>query len=130
METKGKNFLKVTGIIMIVGGGLGIIISIFAFVGIAALVALGASSGALYASGIISLVGSVIELVAGIMGVKECGNPEKANTCLMWGIIVVACSVLSTIISVIGGGEFNVFSFIIGLILPVLYIVGAAKNKA
>lgn len=130
MEAKGKNFLKVTGIIMIVGGGLGIIISILAFVGIAALAALGASSVALYAAGIISLVGSVLELVAGIMGVKECGNPEKANTCLIWGIVVVACSVLSTIISVAGGGEFNVFSFIIGLILPALYIVGASKNKA
>lgn len=130
MEAKGKNFLKVTGIIMIVGGSLGIILSIIAFVGVAALASLGASAGLLYTSVAISLIGSVLELIAGIMGVKECGNPEKANTCLMWGIIVVACSVLSTIISVVGGGEFNVFSFIIGLILPALYIVGAAKNKA
>ncbi|MDE6020034.1 MAG: hypothetical protein K2H01_03410 [Ruminococcus sp.] len=130
MEAKGSNFLKVTGIIMIVGGSLGIIISLLAIAGVATLAAMGLSSGMLYASVVISVIGSVIELVAGIMGVKNCNAPEKANTCMICGISVIACSLISTIISVIAGNGFPFTSFIIGMILPVLYIVGAAKNKA
>ncbi len=130
MEAKGSGFLKVTGIIMIVGGALGIILSLIAIAGVAILAAAGASSGLLYLSVVISIVGAVLEMVAGIIGVKNCKNTEKASTCLMWGIIVIACSILSNIIAVVAGGEFNVSSMLIGMILPVLYIVGAIRNKA
>lgn len=127
--TKGAGFLKVTGILMIIGGGISLIYAIIALIGIAALAALGASSGLLYAAGALTLVSAVAELVTGIIGVKNAKRPEKAGTCMAWGIVVAALCVLGCILTVAGGDAFPVFSLILGLVLPVLFIIGAAKNK-
>lgn len=136
MEAKGAGFLKVTGIIMIIGGSIGIIIAILALVGVAALDTMGVTdyieynTGLLYASGAISLIGAAMELVAGIIGVKNCKKPEKAVTCMVFGIIVILFSLIGSILTVVGGDSFPVVSFLIGLVLPVLYIIGAVKNKS
>ena len=75
-----------------------------------------------------TLVGGIIQLIAGINGVKHCNKPENAKKCLTWGIIVIALAVISNVLEVIGGGKFNVLSFVIGLIVPGLYIYGAFLN--
>ena len=75
-----------------------------------------------------TLVGGIIQLIAGINGVKHCNKPENAKKCITWGIIVIALAVISNVLEVIGGGKFNVLSFVIGLIVPVLYIYGAFLN--
>ena len=133
-KAKGRNFLKVTGILMIIGGALGLILSIVALAGSGlAAAALGGNiiTGLLVFSSVVALLGSVIEFVAGIIGVKNNNKPEKAGTCLVWGIIVAALSVLSAILSLSGGSSFGdvIGSLITGLVIPVLYIIGAALNK-
>ena len=75
-----------------------------------------------------TLVGGIIQLIAGINGVKHCNKPENAKKCITWGIIVIALAVISSVLEVIGGGKFNVLSFVIGLIVPGLYIYGAFIN--
>ena len=133
MEAKGSGFLKVTGILMIIGGAISLIVAIVAIIGIAALVYVAGSeinAGLLYAAGVISLVSAVAELIAGIVGVKNCEKPEKARTCVVWGVIVAVLCVAGSVLTVVGGNSFPVFSLILGLVLPVLYIVGAIKNKA
>ena len=133
MEAKGSGFLKVTGILMIIGGALSIILYIIAIIGIAALVYLSEgelSSGLLYTAGVLGLVSAVVQLIAGIIGVKNCKKPEKAKTCIVWGILVIAICVIGSILNVVGGSDFSVSSLLIGLVLPVLYIIGAVKNKA
>ncbi|MBS7307760.1 MAG: hypothetical protein KIG43_06885 [Eubacteriales bacterium] len=133
MEAKGSGFLKVTGILMIIGGAISLIVAIVAIIGIAALVYVAGSeinAGLLYAAGVISLVSAVAELIAGIVGVKNCKKPEKARTCVVWGVIVAVLCVAGSVLTVVGGNSFPVFSLILGLVLPVLYIVGAIKNKA
>lgn len=133
MEAKGSGFLKVTGILMIIGGAISLIVAIVAIIGIAALVYVAGSeinAGLLYAAGVISLVSAVAELIAGIVGVKNCKKPEKARTCVVWGVIVAVLCVAGSVLTVVGGNDFPVFSLILGLVLPVLYIVGAIKNKA
>lgn len=129
-QAKGAQFLKVTGIIMIVGGALGIILGIVALIAaIAANALAGGALGLLIVAALLALVGFVIQLIAGIIGVKNCNKPEKAQTCIVWGAIVVAFSVLSTILTVAAGGKFDVVSFLVGLVLPALFIFGAIKNK-
>lgn len=129
-QAKGAQFLKVTGIIMIVGGALGIILGIIALIAAIAGNALaGGALGLLVVAALLGLVGAVIQLIAGIIGVKNCNKPEKAQTCIVWGAIVVAFSVISTILTVAAGGEFDLVSFLIGLVLPGLFIFGAIKNK-
>ena len=126
---KGASFLKVTGILMIIGGGISLIVAIVALLGIAALAVLGASSGMLYAAGALTLISAVAELVAGIIGVVNAKRAEKVGLCMAWGIIVAVLCVAGCILTVVGGSAFPWFSLILGLVLPVLFIIGAAKNK-
>ena len=45
------------------------------------------------------------------------------------GIIVAILSVAGNVISNVLGSDFNAFNYATGLVIPVLYIIGAAKNK-
>ncbi len=127
---KGRKFLKVTGILMIIGGAFGIIGGIVAMIGAGALAAvLETSAGGLMLASALILASALFQLIAGIMGVKNCDKPEKAQSCLVMGVIVAILSVSGNIISNVLGSDFNIFSYATGLIIPVLYIIGAVKNK-
>ncbi len=126
---QGSKFLKVTGILMIVFGAIALVVAIIAFAGIGVLAAMGASSALLTVSVIIALVGAVLELVAGIIGVKNWNKLEKAGTCIAWGIIVIALCIISNILTVVGGGEFSIVNLLTGLVIPVLYLIGGIQNK-
>ena len=127
---KGRKFLKVTGILMIIGGAFGIIGGIVAMIGAGALAAvLETSAGGLMLASALILASAVFQLIAGIMGVKNCDKPEKAQSCLVMGVIVAILSVAGNVISNILGSSFNILSYATGLIIPVLYIIGALKNK-
>ena len=123
-------FLKVTGILMIIGGAFGIIGGIVAIIGAGALAAvLETSAGGLMLASALILASAVFQLIAGIMGVKNCDKPEKAQSCLVMGVIVAILSVAGNVISNILGSSFNILSYATGLIIPVLFIIGAVKNK-
>lgn len=127
---KGRKFLKVTGILMIIGGAFGIIGGIVAMIGAGALAAvLETSAGGLMLASALILASAVFQLIAGIMGVKNCDKPEKAQSCLIMGVIVAILSVAGNVISNVLGSDFNIFNYATGLIIPVLYIIGAVKNK-
>ena len=127
---KGSKFLKVTGILMIIFGALALILSIVAAIGLAALVALDLNTWQYTAAVILMLVGSIFELIAGIVGVKNCNKPEKAGTCMVWGIIVIALSLLSNVLTLVGNPDnFSIVNLLTGLVIPVLYLIGAVMNK-
>ena len=127
---KGRKFLKVTGILMIIGAAFGIIGGIIAMIGVGALAAvLETSAVGLMLASVLVLASAVFQLIAGIMGVKNCDKPEKAQTCLVMGIIVAILSVAGNVISNVLGSDFNAFNYATGLIIPILYIIGAVKNK-
>ena len=127
---KGRKFLKVTGILMIIGGAFGIIGGIVAMIGAGALAAvLETSAGGLMLASALILASAVFQLIAGIMGVKNCDKPEKAQSCIVIGVIVAILSVAGNIISNVLGSSFNILSYATGLVIPVLYIIGAVKNK-
>ncbi|MBC8595994.1 hypothetical protein [Qingrenia yutianensis] len=127
---KGRKFLKVTGILMIIGGAFGIIGGIVAMIGAGALAAvLETSAGGLMLASALILASAVFQLVAGIMGVKNCDKPEKAQSCIVIGVIVAILSVAGNVISNVLGSDFNIINYVAGLIIPVLYIIGAVKNK-
>ena len=127
---KGSKFLKVTGILMIVFGALALILSIVAAIGLVALAALDLNTWQYTLAVILMLVGSIFELIAGIVGVKNCNKPEKAGTCMVWGIIVIALSVLSNVLTLVGNPDnFSIVNLLTGLVIPVLYLIGAVMNK-
>lgn len=104
---KGQKFLKVTGILMIIGAALSILFGVI-IGGVGALIAKFAGASTLgfafYLGLATTLVGGIIQLIAGINGVKHCNKPENAKKCITWGIIVIALAVISNVLEVIGGG--------------------------
>lgn len=127
---KGKKFLKITGILMIIGGAIGIVGGVLAVLGAGALAALlEVSATGLLLSSILILVSAILQFIAGIMGVKHCENPAKAQSCFIIGILVALCSVAGNVISAVLSDTFNFMNLITGLIIPVLYIYGAMQNK-
>lgn len=127
---QGAKFLKVTGILMIIFGALAIVMELIAMAGLGVLEAIGAPMGALWLSAIVGLVGSVLELVAGINGVLNAEKPEKAKTCMVWGIIVAGMCVISNLITLFAYPDnFSIVSLLLGLVIPALFIFGAYKNQ-
>lgn len=129
--SKGKGFLKVCGIIMIVGGGLSILLSIFSLAAAFGAFAIGLPG---YGFGIIiGILAGIMELVCGIVGVVNCDKPEKAGVCLAFGVIVIVLSLIGQILVWVNaaaiGASVNFVSIITSLILPVLFIIGAVLNK-
>lgn len=139
MEAKGRMMLKVVGILLIIFGAFGLLGSIILLFSGGVLGAVGAESGLdpsttaaigglAIIAGLVALVISVIDLVAGILGVKNCAKPDKAQTCFIFGIIMIVIQIISDIIAIVMG-SFNIITIIIGLVLPVLYTIGAVQNK-
>ena len=129
---KGQKFLKVTSVLLIIGGVTGVIAGIIAILGISALAALmetGEGTGLLYASSTIVTLASVIQFVAGIKGIGACNAPQKAAACIKWGVIIAVLSIISMIIGLVAGGDFSITSLILNLLVPGLYIYGAIQMK-
>ncbi|MBR3243463.1 MAG: hypothetical protein IKF90_12325 [Parasporobacterium sp.] len=138
---QGRNFLKVCGILMIIGGAVTIIVS--GIIGIVGYVAGSAVSGmgeygagavlgvAALISAILYLIGGIVELIAGIIGVKNNNRPEKATTCIVFGFIVLVINLIGTILSISGSSSAGsiIVSIICSVALPVLYLIGAFLNK-
>ena len=127
---KGQKLLKVTSILMIIGGVIAAIVGVLAILGISALVALAAEgAGLLYASSAIIIVSSIIEFIAGIKGVGACSAPQKAAACVKWGIVIGILYIASMVIGLIGGGQFSIINLVLNLLLPGLYSYGAVQMK-
>lgn len=128
---KGQKILKVTSILMIIGGIIAAIAGVIAILGVSALAALSGSAegtGLLYASSILVTVASVIQFIAGI---KASGlqRTQKAASCVKWGIIIAILAIISIIIGFVGGGQFSITSLVLNLLLPGLYVYGAMQMK-
>ena len=130
---KGQKALKITSILMIIGGVIAAVVGILAVLGLAALAALSENTegvGLLYAGSIIIVVSSVIEFIAGIKGIGACSAPQKAASCIKWGIFIAILYVVATVINLVGGGTFSIINLVLNLVLPGLYVYGAAQLKS
>ena len=110
IQPQGKNFLKVTGILMIIAGAIAIITSLIAIAGIAFLISIGAGTPFLYVASIFMVLSSAMELVAGILGVKNCARPHNAQSCIVSGADDPAFCDNGRIHTVDGEGSYPVIS--------------------
>ena len=132
MNAPGKTLLKVVSILYIIFGALfalAALLSLFLGSLLASFVAgfvgdygalLGGAVGIVLF--IVFLIIAAIDLVAGIVGVKQCGDPSKATFYIVFGFILGGLSLISFITNFQIGN-------LIGLIMPVLFIVGGFLNK-
>ncbi|MBQ1839695.1 MAG: hypothetical protein II127_08775 [Ruminococcus sp.] len=150
MEQKGSMLLKVVSIIMMIGGIVSAVasffVAIFAGLGQAVVAANGDEiNAALEASGygsvaapvmalvwvgvVIIIAGAVFEIIAGVTGKKNWNNPEAAQKMIIFGGICAALSLIGNILFSTGTHAVQIFTILAGLVIPVLYIVGAIQLK-
>jgi hypothetical protein len=147
-DARGKMLLLVSGILLIIFGGINLIAT---FLGMAAYTALSVFP---VLDVVIALIGGLFGIFVGILGIKNCAVPEKAQQCLMADVILMVYLAIAPIITTIFGVEtINnvlalaeapesmagtltvavIFGLVLGillsLIIPVLYLAGALLNK-
>ena len=134
----GRGKLKVTGILYIILGALGLLGSLILLVGGGLLMASGEESGAGVvlgaAAGILSLLGLIVlivllYLILGILGVKNCDKPEKCGANFALGVVVLVLVLVSLVANVMASGPTGAASNVIGLVLAIIYLLGAKQNK-
>jgi len=134
----GKNFLKVTGILYIIFGALGVL---GAFTGIfitevVDAVGLGnvVDTDSWTVFYLVGLVGSGFQIFIGIMGIANCTNLVKAPLLKVLGGIDILYVIVNAFLGFVIftgaiGGATAIVSLMIGCVLPILYIIGAHKNS-
>ncbi|HIT84808.1 MAG TPA: hypothetical protein IAA60_02755 [Candidatus Ornithomonoglobus intestinigallinarum] len=131
---KGKNYLKVTGIIMTIIGIAGVIIYglLDLILGSAVIFDKQTEGTAVMLIGVLYLAWSVLYLVSGIYGVKNCENAEKAKTCHILGTLSMIVIVFVTMLQSVGmdasGIAKQAVSTFITALIPSFYIYGAMLN--
>lgn len=140
MEAKGKVLLKVAGILMIIGGALSIILSVVFAMAAAALTAAGGPKTIIVGL-LITILGSVTELIAGILCTRYHAEPAAAVKCMVWSCVTILLQVVGAVLVISGtnvlasetgqmlsGGVSAVLSIILGAVVPVLAVIGALRN--
>ena len=127
-RSNGSSFLRVCGILMIIGAILGLVFAVLAVIVIRQ-PGSGLNTPIHWVSVVLAFVGSAIELIAGNLGVRYADRPEKAKTCIVCGVLVILMTLLSQVISAVSGGEVNFLNALTGLLVPILYVIGAFKNQ-
>ena len=129
---KGNKFLKITGILMIIAAVFSILAGTL-LGGLGAVVAgLGGASGltfSYWAWLLLTLIGGICQLIAGIKGVKHSKSSENSKNLIVWGVIVAAFSILGMVMNMVNGASFSISSLLTGVAIPVLYIYGAMLNS-
>jgi hypothetical protein len=125
MNAPGKGFLKVVGILLIIAAG----VNIFGVISLGALGArLGIPGATMILAVLVSCLLAIFQLIAGILGVKNCDKPEKAQVNFILGVLLVVGVIINQIVVMIMN-NFSLWSAIVSFVLPVLYVLGAIKNK-
>lgn len=125
----GKPLLLVSGILIIILGGIAFTMALIQLIGILTsqyAPALKAYKGLEAVVAFYPLVVSAAYVMAGVIGVKNAGKPYKGHICYKIGIVMVVLAGLGLFLGVIGGS----FSFadLLGCMLYGVYLYGAHKN--
>lgn len=133
INAPGRGKLKVTGIIYIIFGVIGLLTSLALMAGGGLLasaggvgIALGAAAGVL---GVINVISAVFYLILGILGVRNCDKPEKCGGCFVLGVIVLIFVLIGLVINVMSAGPVGALTSVVGLLLSIFYLMGAKENR-
>ena len=115
--SESKFLLKETSLLMVIFGVIAAVISVVALVN-------ADNNPNYWATGLVLLlIASVLELVFGALGFRKSDDSERS------GFFVFAGIVAAIVMFVILIMDFSVWS-LLGLVLPILYIIGGAMLKS
>ena len=89
------------------------------------------TASSLLISIIFVVVAAVVFLAAGILGVANSRKVERAGICMIMGILMIAYVVINFGYGALTSGVAvgSIISTVLMLIVPLLYLWGALKNK-
>jgi len=135
VKTPGKTLLKVMSILCIIVGIIFSISGIWTFTNIDTTLAVfrDISRTKLIISTIVTVANFIIYIFAGINGLKNTDKLNNAQLCFKFGLLMVAGHAMNIIMGFLTYGSFfgiiNNIPYIIWLVIPTLYIIGANKVK-
>lgn len=130
---KGSILLKILGVLLVIGG---IFTIITGSVGFSAMKEAGDSINILASGDVakfksvifISIIGGIVQAISGILCIINSKKPEKSMILFICAIVILAMSTIGNIIAMTMGMR-NMLSFVYGLIVPGLIILGIYLNK-
>jgi len=131
---QGSTLLKVVSIIMIVYGIILAVLGLVSTVGGGAMIGadaetdITAAGAGLAIIGIAFIISGVLEAVIGFVGLRASKEQGEHKAAFVIGIIGVVSGAI-TLVQSFGGDGGSVFSSLLGLILPVLYLVGVNQTR-
>lgn len=144
---QGSTLLKVVSIILIVFAALAVVGGILMIAGGGIIAGSGASgtytiNGTTYsgteaavgggliigALGGVMMVSGIIDLIIGIVGVKASNENGQHTAAFVLGIIGVIVAAAGLIMGIANNSS-SIFSGLVGLVLPILYLVGVMQTR-
>lgn len=133
----GKTKIKVTSVLFIIGAIVSIITyTIAGLLFEVATVDTGEKYGMLFvAVCVLYTIFGILELIAGIKGIKGCGVKEAAPSLKKWGyvllVIALICGIMNAIQYFLKGESilYAILGVLLSLVIPGFYIYGASQNK-
>ena len=123
---EGSKMLKALSVLLIVFGVLSVGITGFELV---SLIKLGLSVKTFWFPVVFALAWAVVQVLTGVVGVKFWNRPEKAMLCILCAVLAMILCVASNVcMMVYGYGSTTIISIVGGLVITVLYIMGAMHN--
>lgn len=134
----GKKFIKITGILLVVFGAIGIISSISSATMSSTLGDFGVSMTSI----VLGVISALFGIALGVLGILYCKNIEKAKLLqycvfayiayyfinLIIGTIISSNMLTAQGLPVFAGLALGLVSGLIGLIIPICFLIGAQKN--
>lgn len=139
---KGSSLLKISGILLIIGGILTIITAVLGLneflkinpKDIELYKSLGGTDNLLKDMGVlkivvyIALIGGVIQCFSGIICIVNSKKREKSRFLIILAVIIAVLSLIGNLLAM-SVDAFVAISLIYGIAVPLIMILGAVKNK-
>ena len=134
-DNRGQQFLKTTGILMLLCAGVSLVFTALGLLGIGFLDANISTATTLLerllvVSMIATCVSSLVWIAGGILGILFCENDEKAYICLLFGCLAVFFTLACVALAICSRGMtwLNLSGLVIGLLLTGYYTYGSVLN--
>ena len=133
MKTGWQKALKVVSILLLIDAVLAIVLAVLTLTGAAFMPGVAAQTGVaagdaaqvamtFQVAAVLAIIGGLFDLLCGVFGLKAVGDPAKAKSAVVLGVIAVVLAAANLVLA------FNM-QYALGCVLPVLYLVSALQVK-
>ena len=123
----GKGLVTISSVIMLIWGLVNA-----GYYDIAKLVLADETSTKAVVCGIVVGIAALAAVVGGIFGIAGSNKVAKASAIVVWAVLLIVLAIIAGIVAIVCGDSkaAAVIMMVIGIIVPVVMFIGAAKNRA